>query len=288
MSQLEWASAPRFSQTAFRRFFIALSLPLLSPLFAFAQNTPIEPEPVVLTTSVSPDRVPINSGTATVTWSGENARYCSVDGTARAASGSVTVGPWTTAGAKSILVECWNNGKAGYAADTLRVTVYNVAKPVITTTLSKSLLEANVDTFDVTYSATNASSCMLGGTKFPASGSATLGPYAAGKHSLTFSCSGDGGSTSHTINWEAINRVSITASASPSSVTANGSGTVRVSWTGSNADSCTLDGASAAKSGSKTFGPYSYSQTGSKSATVSCTNRLGSVSKTVTWTLTPC
>ena len=289
MSKFEWALAPRFSLIAVRRFLITL-LPLLflTPLAAYGQggqNNPVQPEPVVLTMSVSPDRVPMTSGAATLTWSGRNARYCSVDGTARAASGSVTVGPWTTAGAKTILVECWNNGKAGYAAGTVSVTVYSVPKPIITTTLSKSLLEANVDTFDVTYSATNANSCMVGGTKFPASGSATLGPYAAGKHSLTFSCSGDGGSTYHTINWEAINRVSITASASPSSVTANGSSTVRVSWTGSNADSCTLDGASAAKSGSKTFGPYAYSQAGSKSATVSCANRLGSVSKTVTWTV---
>ena len=233
MSQFEWAPAPRFSLIVIQRFFIiALPLLLLPPLAAYGQggqNNPVQPQPVVLTMSVSPDRVPMTSGTATLTWNGQNARYCSVDGTARAASGSVTVGPWTTTGAKTILVECWNNGKAGYAADTLSVTVYNVAKPVITTTLSKSLLEANVDTFNVTYSATNASSCMLGGTKFPASGSATLGPYAAGKHSLTFSCSGDGGSTSHTINWEAISRVSITASASPSTVTANGSGAVRVS-----------------------------------------------------------
>ncbi len=206
-----------------------------------------------------------------------------MDGTSRAASGSVTVGPWTTAGTKTLLIECWNNGKAGYAANTLSVTVYNVAKPVITTTLSKSLLEAGKDKFVVTYSATNAKSCMLGGTKYPTSGSATLGPYSAGKHSLTFSCSGDGGETSHTINWEAINRVSISASVSPSTVKANGSDTVRVSWTGSNADSCKLDGANASTSGSKTFGPYSYSQAGTKSATVSCANRLGSSSNSVSW-----
>ncbi len=132
--------------------FLLLSLLLLFPPAAHAQEDPNNPnpvgpndpeedtQPVVLTASVAPERVPINSGTATLTWSGTNARYCSVDGTARAASGSATVGPRTTAGTKTILVECWNNGKAGYAASTLSVTVYNVAKPVITTTLSKSLL----------------------------------------------------------------------------------------------------------------------------------------------------
>ena len=156
-------------------------------------------------------------------------------------------------------------------------------KPVITTTLSKSLLEAGVDKFTVSYSATNATSCMLAGTKYPTSGSATLGPYPVGKHSLTFSCSGDGGSTSHTINWEAIKRVTVSASASPATVKANGSSRVRVSWTGADADSCALDGATATKSGSKNFGPYSYSEAGSKSATVSCTNRLGSKSSTATW-----
>ncbi|MXY91555.1 MAG: hypothetical protein F4Y89_13600, partial [Gammaproteobacteria bacterium] len=119
MSQLEWAPAPRFSPTVIRRFFIALPILLLTPLAAFGQNNPVQPEPVVLTMSVSPNRVPMTSGTATLTWNGQNARYCSVDGVNRAASGSVTVGPWTTAGAKTILVECWNNGKAGYAAGTV-------------------------------------------------------------------------------------------------------------------------------------------------------------------------
>ncbi len=242
-------------------------------------------EPVFLTTSVSPARVPITSGTATITWEADNARYCTVDGVARATSGKITVGPWTTTGAKSILIECYNNGKAGYAADSVTVTVYGVPKPVITTTLSKSLLEANVDKFTVTYSATNAKSCMFAGTKYPTSGTATLGPYPAGKHSLTFSCSGDGGSTSHTINWEAITAVTLSSSVSPTTVKANGSETARVSWTGAHADSCTLDGATAAKSGSKDFGPYSYSEAGSKSATVACKNRLGSKTSTVNWTV---
>lgn len=100
-------------------------------------NSPEEEgsEPVFLTTSVSPARVPITSGTATVTWEADNARYCTVDGVARATFGKITVGPWTTTGAKSILIECYNNGKAGYAADSVTVTVYGVPKPVITTTL---------------------------------------------------------------------------------------------------------------------------------------------------------
>ena len=41
-------------------------------------------EPVFLTASVSPARVPITSGTATVTWEAENARYRTVDGVTRA------------------------------------------------------------------------------------------------------------------------------------------------------------------------------------------------------------
>ncbi len=49
-------------------------------------NSPEEEgsDPVFLTTSVSPARVPITSGTATVTWEADNARYCTVDGVARA------------------------------------------------------------------------------------------------------------------------------------------------------------------------------------------------------------
>ncbi len=165
------------------------------------------------------------------------------------------------------------------------MTVYGVPKPVITTTLSKSLLEANVDKFTVTYSATNAKSCMFAGTKYPTSGTATLGPYPAGKHSLTFSCSGDGGSTSHTFNWEAIKAVTLGASVSPATVKADGSDTARVSWTSANADSRTLDDTNAAKSGSKNFGPYSYSEAGAKSTTVACKNRLGSKSSAVNWTV---
>lgn len=249
------------------------------------QDDTIETDPVYLTASVAPETVALTTGTATLTWAGENAVYCNIDRTRRSDSGTLTVGPWTTVGTKTIKIECWGIGDSQHAQTSVDITVTSVPAPTVTSTLSKSLLEAGVDKFTVTYSAANAKSCMLGGVKYPTSGSATLGPYAAGKHSLTFSCSGDGGETSHTINWEAISRVSVSAGASPSTVKANGADTARVSWTGANADSCALDGASAAKSGSKTFGPYSYSDAGAKSATVSCANRLGSKSATAAWTV---
>ena len=118
MPPLQHTLAPSLPSAAVRRILFAALL-LLTPLAAYAQdgsggqdtppgqqqvpddpgdpgnddddddgiNNPDEEEgsePVFLTASVSPARVPITSGTATVTWEAQNARYCTVDGVARA------------------------------------------------------------------------------------------------------------------------------------------------------------------------------------------------------------
>ena len=106
------APVPSFSRASIRRAsaLAILSLLLLLPSLAAqaqdesgGQNNPAgqqqdpddggsndpaegeeEFEPVFLATSVTPARVPIASGTATLTWSATGARYCTVDGVARA------------------------------------------------------------------------------------------------------------------------------------------------------------------------------------------------------------
>ena len=145
------------------------------------------------------------------------------------------------------------------------------------------MLRANVDTFDVDYTAQFADYCTYQGNSYPTGGEVTLGPYPEGNHSLSFTCSGDGGETPHTIRWVSRIPVSITMSVLPVTVVANGEDEVTVSWNAPAAHNCSHSTTEYEKEASIPFGPYSLSQTGTKTATITCGNELGSVSKTVTW-----
>ena len=212
--------------------------------------------------------------------------HCEYDGTQYADEDSVTVGPYSSSGTKSLSIECWGIGETQRATKNVSLTVTQAPAPTISTTLSSTLLEAGVDSLTVTWSTQYTDYCSSGGNNsYPTGGTANLGTYSAGTHSLSFSCTGDGGTTSHTISWEALNRPTVTPSASPATVKANGTSTVSVSWNSPDADSCTHGGTSYDSSDSISFGPYSYSQAGPKSTTVSCTNRLGTESGTASWTV---
>ena len=269
---------------------VSLSRSLIPALFAFVlalasfavhaqQNPPSDPnpdpnpdvpreEPVIpatMSASVSPTSIAAYTGTATLTWSSTNANSCEYDGSDRSVSSSETVGPYTSSGTKSLVVTCTGNGEGNFLETTVNLTVNRAPPPVIATDLSATVLEANVDTVTVDFSAQYADYCTYAGVEYPTSGEATLGPYAAGEHRLTFSCSGDGGVTPHTISWEAFDLVSITASVSPGSIPANDTGTVRVSWNAPAADDCSIGNTAYEKEDHEDFGPYSYSQAGSKS-----------------------
>ena len=287
---------------------VSLSRSLIPALFAFVlalasfavhaqQNPPSDPDtdpnpdvpreepvvPVTMSASVSPTSIAAYTGTATLSWSSLNAYECEYDGAQKSVSGSESVGSYSTSGTKSLVVSCTGNGEGNSVETTVDLTVTRAPPPVITTDLSATVLEADVDTVTVEFSAQYADYCTYAGVEYPTSGEATLGPYAAGEHRLTFSCSGDGGESPHTISWEVFDLVSITASVPPGSISANDSDTVRVSWNAPAADDCSIGNTEYEKEDHEDFGPYSYSQAGSKSATVTCENALDSASSTVTW-----
>ena len=242
--------------------------------------------PVTITVSVSPTSIAAYTGTATLSWSSLNANVCEYNETERSVSGRESVGPFSSSGTKSFSVSCTGDGEGSFAEVTADLTVTRAPAPRITTTLSAAVLEAGVDSLTVTWSTQYADYCSAGGNNsYPTGGTANLGTYAAGTHSLSFSCTGDGGTTPHTIRWKAVNRVTVRPSVSPSTIKANDSDTVTVSWNSPDADSCSHDGTDYTNSDSIPFGPYSYSETGTKSATITCRNMLGSASGSVSWTV---
>ena len=254
--------------------------PIVDPIPIVPKEEPVDP--VTMTASVVPDTIAAYTDTATLSWSSTNAHSCEYDGATRSVGGSETVGPFSSSGTKSFTITCTGEGEGNFLAYTVNLTVTRAPAPVISTTLSADVLEANVDSLVVSWSTDYADYCSdSGGNSYPTSGTADLGTFTVGDHSLSFSCTGDGGTTPHTINWKALNRVSVSASVSDSTIKANGSDTVTVSWTSTDADSCDLGGTS----GSMDYGPYSYSEAGSKSVTVTCENMLGSASDTANWTV---
>ena len=239
--------------------------------------------PVTMTASVSPTAIAAYTGTATLSWRATNAHSCEYDDVTRSVSGSVTVGPYASSGTKSLVVTCTGDGEGNFLESTVSLTVNQAPAPVIATTLSADVLEAGVDSLVVTWSTQYTDYCSANGNdNYPTGGTANLGTYAVGSHSLSFSCTGDGGTTPHTISWKALDPVTVDASVSASTIKANNSDTVTVSWTSENADSCDLGDTD----DDEDYGPYSYSEAGAKSATVTCENDLGSASDTANWTVT--
>lgn len=134
------------------------------------------------------------------------------------------------------------------------------------------------------WSATNAESCTAAGAwsgdKSP-SGSETVGPLTSDA-SFSLNCSGSGGQATVNISVDvgapSTPTPTVSISASPSSVSFNG--TTVLSWSSSNADSCTASGAWSG--GKSTGGSQTISSlTSSSSFTITCSSNGGSTNQTV-------
>ena len=193
------------------------------------------PAPPVTRVSVSPRSIYVGE-TATLSWTSTNATRCDRGGP----SGSVTVGPWTTPGFRAVRVTCYGPGGSDAGASFLFVK--NHPKPAITVTLSKAVIKANAETLAVRYTTTHADYCSYEGTRYPVSGNTELGPFAPGSHTLTFTCTGAGGTTSKTLSWQALLPPVVDVSVSKSKVTANNKDTLTLSWDSPQADACRYDG----------------------------------------------
>lgn len=160
------------------------------------------------------------------------------------------------------------------------------AAPTVSMTANPASLVLGASS-NLTWSSTNATACTASGSwsgSRATSGSASVTPAAAGTATYTLSCTGAGG----TANASATVTVSapaptVTISAAPTTIILGATSTI--SWTTSNASSCTASGAwtgAKATTGNQVVTPDSG---GSLGYTLSCTGAGGTASATATVTV---
>ncbi len=163
-----------------------------------------------------------------------------------------------------------------------------VAGPTPTVTLSASSASiTSGSSSTLTWSSTNATSCTASGAwsgTQATSGTQAVSPTSTSTYTL--SCTGASGSasgsTTVSVSAPTASAPTLSLSASPTSVTSGGSATI--SWSATNARSCTASGGWSGTNG--TSGSQSVTPSTTKTYTLDCTGEGGTVSKSVTVTVT--
>ena len=156
--------------------------------------------------TVSPVTATIDQGqSATLSWSSTDATSCTADWiTSPASSGSETVSPAATT---TYTVTC--NGDGGSASDSVTVTVNTpptAAQPTVNLTASPSSI-ARGNTITLSWSSTDATSCTAsGGWSGSQATTGSLSLSLSAPATFTLSCSGDGGTTSDSVQYAARGR----------------------------------------------------------------------------------
>jgi hypothetical protein len=262
-----------------------------------AQSATVSVKPAAPTVSLaaSPSSVISGSGSA-LTWSAANATSCLASGAwsgSKAISGSQSTGALSANATYTLTC----SGAGGTAAQSTTVTVSPNPTATVRIAASPSTV-ASGGSSTLTWSSTNATACTASGGwsgSKAISGSQSSGALTAGA-TYTLTCTGTGGSATQSTT------VSVTAAAptvslvaSPSTI-ASGSSSM-LSWTSTNATSCTASGGwsgSQPMTGSqstgalKANGTYGLTCTGSGgSATQSATVSVTSPAPTVTFAASP-
>jgi hypothetical protein len=260
---------------------------------------------VIPTLSLTAPSVAVGS-TDTLTWTSVYATSCTASGSgsglsanwsgALAISGSVILTP-TAAGTQTYTLTC-TNAFGTTAAGTASLAVYSGAPPAVPTlTLGSSSVAVRSST-TLAWSSVNATSCTASGAwsgTLAASGSETITPAVVGAQTYTLICSNLGGpSTAASVTLTAtpatVVPVAPTLTLGASSIHALT--TTSISWSSSNATSCTASGSAnaissgwtgvLAASGQNSVTPVTL---GTFTYTLYCTNAAGN-SPTTTATLT--
>jgi hypothetical protein len=238
--------------------------------------------PPTVTISANP-MAPAYNGSTTVTWSSTNATSCTASGDwtgTKATSGSQSFSNLTTD--QTYTLSC--TGAGGSASQSVTVDV-GAVPPTVTISANPMAPAYNGNT-TVTWSSTNATSCTASGgwsgTK-ATSGSQSFSSLTADQ-TYTLSCTGSGGSASQSVTVDVGSppAPTLSLSASPTSVAYNGSTTL--SWSSTNATSCTASGGwtgTKATSGSETRS----SLTANATFTLACTGAGGSVTQSASVTV---
>jgi PKD repeat protein len=232
--------------------------------------------PPTLTFTASPTSI-TSGNSSTLTWSSTNATGCTNNFSGAGLSGTKVVSPTTNT---TYSITC--NGLGGNITKTATVTVSAAPPPppapTVTLTASPtSIISGQSST--LTWSSSNATSCTNNFSGTGTSGTKVVSPTASKTYTVT--CTGSGGSTTKNINVMVTGTTppppppTAILSASPTSITSGQSSTL--TWSSTNATSCTNNFSGSGTSGTKVISP-----TLSATYTLTCTGAGGSVTSNAT------
>jgi uncharacterized repeat protein (TIGR03803 family) len=213
---------------------------------AYAQLTVTGAAAPTVSITANPTSVSVGQS-STLTWSSTNASSCSASGAwsgSESLSGSFVVTP-AVAGAQTYTLVC--SGAGGNATASATVTATAAVAPTPTVTISASPTSITLgQNSTLTWTSTNATSCSASGAWTGAqavSGSQAVTPIATGTSTYTLNCTGAGGSAqaSAAVTVNTAPAPAVTVSVSTTSITLGAS--VLVTWSSTNATSCTASGA---------------------------------------------
>ena len=240
--------------------------------------------------------------TATATWSSTNATSCTLDGNNVALSGSATVGPYSSTGYKTITVSCTGAGGTDSDSETLKVRAAPAA-PTLSLSIAPTEILVGAKA-KLSWDSSNASSCKLTLSYYSSPISISTdgyfwkGPYdTAGERTFTVTCTNAAGATvTKTVTLvvkDIVTAPTVTLTLSPASVVQN-TGRSTVTWSSTNATSCTISGGGLASnlvvgpapnpSAPVQVGPFTT--LGSQTVTISCQGAAGTTPATASQTLT--
>src|SRR3989338_3140959 len=181
-------------------------------------------------------------GSSTISWTSTNAGSCTKSGdwsgsTTPNVSGSQSTGALNQVKTYTYTLTC--SGANG-TSDAKSATVTVSAPPAPTATISANPNPIDYNTAStVTWSSTNTTSCTINGASYPTSGSDTTGPL-VNNATYTLTCQGLDGSAVNASVLVTVRAPTVSISTNPTSVAYGGSSTI--SWTSTNAGSCTKSG----------------------------------------------
>ncbi len=241
------------------------------------------PDPAV-TLSANPTSIP-SGGTSVLTWSSTNANSCTASGGwsgTKATSGTQTVGPLTAT--QTYTLACSATGGAS-ATQSATVTVASSVPPPTVNLSANPASVASGGSSTLDWTTSNATSCTASGGwtgNKATQGSQSMGPISA-QTSYTLSCSGAGGSAQRAVTVSLLAAPTINLSANPTSVAPGG--TTTLTWSSSNAATCSASGAWSGNKG--TSGSEQSAALGNNSTFVlDCTGAGGSANRSVNVTVT--
>ena len=241
------------------------------------------PSAPLVNLSASPTNLPFN-GSTTLSWASSNTTSCTASGGwsgSKATSGSQTISGLTAD--SSFDLTC--SGPGGSVSDSVSVTVAAPSMPVVNLSASPTSLPFNGST-TLSWTSSNTTACTASGDwsgSKAISGSQTISALTANS-SFTLTCSGASGSANDSVSVSvaAAPVPTLSFSATPSTVSQNGSTTLN--WGTTNATSCVASGdwsGNKGVSGSETISSLVLD----RQFTLACSGAGGTVNNTVNVTV---